>query len=330
MREKDPLSTLSKLKQYLPGHHTAKTAKPAAAPNQKDAVKQAYHDPAQQTTISIAHLNKDLPPLPTASRLYKYGLPEPLTLPRITRSEVTDHDLTEEHIPAALSMMYESRHYSTTYRDIEFGEEEYMAVFGRRVRSCKSHLSICLTVTDPATGKQIPAFVTAVSDLRETLDAWKAAQVEASASTSRRNSRTSLNGQSRAPSQTTPPPSIAIRTFLECGRRTMSILYDKFHDIPVGTLIYVGGTAASKSVAGTNISLYAMQLVTDKARRAGYAGSTGWSSHPAMLKVAKRFGAAEIGHVDGKDIEIAGRKLYEERGIEEVGTIFAGPLPNFV
>ncbi|KAJ3156916.1 hypothetical protein HDU86_003451 [Geranomyces michiganensis] len=253
-----------------------------------------------------------------------FSLPPPITFHRVpARPDLVPHDLVEAYIPAALEMLYDSRSYSTTYRGIEVCQEEFKAVFGRRVRASRPELSVCLI--NAATGR--PAYVSAVTDLREALDSWKAAQ-DAAAAESRVSSRRAsvISAHSHKPSL----PSVAVRTFLECGRRVMQILYERFHDVPLGTMVYVGATAADRSSAGTNISMLAFQIMVEKARAAGYVGSTGWSSHPAMMKLASRFGGVSIATVDASEIQVDGRKLYVERGDGEVGMVFAGCFPDIV
>ncbi|KAJ3137401.1 hypothetical protein HDU90_002188 [Geranomyces variabilis] len=316
-------STLSKIKSFFvrpvhKNHQQRSKWQDAAAPS-ADGKPQIAHTAALSDDDVTAHSGGDL----RAELVKSFSLPPPVTFHRVpARPGLIPCDLVEAYIPAALKMLYDSRSYSTTYRGIEFCEEEFNAVFGRRVRSSHPELSVCLLHED--TGQ--PAYVTAVTDLREALDNWKAAQdAAANPPISRRTSNVSSRSQNPA-----APPSVAIRTFLECGHRTMQILYEKFRDVPYGAMIYIGATAADRSCVGTNISVLAFQIMVEKARQAGYVGSAGWSSHPAMAKSAKTFGGVPIGSVDASEIEIDGRKLYVERGGGEVGTVFAGCFPDIV
>ncbi|KAJ3018240.1 suppressor of glycerol defect [Thoreauomyces humboldtii] len=245
--------------------------------------------------------------------LSEYRIPDSVALPRQHRPDLTQRDLTEQHIPGIVAMMYASREYSTTYRSIAFEGEEYARVFSARVGSADPGLSVLFVHGDEGGGR--PAFVSAVMDLRTVLDGWKKARdLAAGLATD-----TGVVGSA----QHLPPPSntysVPIRTFLECGNRTLAVLYERFHSIPFGNMIYVGATAADPSVAGSNVSAYATQCMVEKARSRGYVGMCGWSSHPAVLKLAERCGAKIIGRVDLSEIEVDGRRLFEERGGEEIG-----------
>ncbi|KAI8826825.1 uncharacterized protein EV422DRAFT_12553 [Fimicolochytrium jonesii] len=246
--------------------------------------------------------------------LSRYNLRPPVTLARQVRPDVTAHELTPDRIPSVMKMLYDSRQYSTTYRDIDFDKEEFFEIFGRKLLGAKGHLSVVLCTKDPATGQETPAFVTTVSDMREALDGWKA-------------NRDAIESNSSPLSPSAQ--CVAVQTFLEIGSRVMEQLYAKFHDVPIGKMMLVGGTAASPAVKGTNISAYGMQIILEKARRAGYVITAGWSSHPAMIKLATAFGGVVMATIDAREVQVRDRKIYAERGHEEIGQVFAGGIPHF-